>query len=233
MAIVEVPHIMVDLLVVPLQPTILEGQGENRVGEQVHAGPLGAVTERVADGDVEHAELGIDRRGLPDPPALASSANPGRTGNLPPLIGFVLRNRVEVPDDLSGLGINREDMTARNEALATGRADVDHTVVDLGCRREPVPHRYCRFDIRVSLPEHIQDRTRLSVVAESLDRFTRRGVEREDERAGGAVHHAIGVGHTAVPEDVTLAPTPAQELCHVVCPQVMSVGGVERVHAAT
>ena len=164
-----------------------------------------------------------------------------------PWIAFVLRNRVEVPDDFTGLGINREDMTARNETLATGRADVDHAVVDLGCRREPVPHRDCRFDIRVSLPEHIQDRARLSVVAESLDRLTRRcGVEREDERAGGAVHHAIGVGHTAVPEDVALAPTPAQELCHVVCPHedppfvagcrlslVMSVGGVERVHAAT
>ena len=83
-------------------------------------------------------ELGIDRRRFPDAAAVALAADPGRTGDLPALILLVLRNGVEVPQHLAGLGVDRQHVAAGNVALAAGAADVEHAVVDLRRRREPV-----------------------------------------------------------------------------------------------
>ena len=92
-------------------------------------GPLRAVAERIADRDVEQSQLRIDRRRFPDAAAVAFAADPRRAGDLPALILLVLRDRVEVPEDLAGLGVDREHVAARNVALASRAADVEHAVV--------------------------------------------------------------------------------------------------------
>ena len=51
-----------------------------------------------ADCRVQHAELRIDRHRLPDAAAVSLAPDPGRPRDIPALILFVLRNRVEVPD---------------------------------------------------------------------------------------------------------------------------------------
>ena len=190
-AVVVVPHIVVDQLVVPAQLAVLDVEGEDRVGEQVHAVPLGAVAERVADGDVEQAELRIERRGLPDAAAVADAADPGRARDVPALVVLVLRDRVEVPDHLAGRRIHGQHVAARNQALAAGRPHVDHAVVDLRRGGEPVAHGDGGLDVRVPEAQHVQDDAGLPVVAEGLDRLAGRGVEGEDERAGGAVDDAV------------------------------------------
>ena len=143
-----------------------------------------------------------------------------------------LRNRVEVPDHLAGRGIHRQHVAARDQALAARRADVDDAVVDLRRGGEPVAHRDGGLHVRVAQPQHVEDDAGLAVVAEGLDRLAGLGVEGEDERAGGAVHHAVLVGDAPVTKDVALAPPAAEQVRDVVGPQMMPVVGVDRVDAA-
>ena len=232
LAVVVVPDVVVHLLVVPGELSRLEIQRDDRVGEQVGAGPLRAVAEGVPDRGVEQAELGVDGRRLPDAPAVAPAADPGRAGDVPALVVLVLRNGVEVPDDLAGLRVDGEHVAARDHALAAGRADVEDAVVDLRGAREPVTHGDGRLHVGVAQPEHVEDDAGLPVLAEALDGLAGLGVEREHERAGGAVDDPVGVGDAAVAEDVALAAAAAEQLRHVVDPQQVPVGGVDRVDAA-
>ena len=92
---IVVPHVVVRLLEVPLQPAGIERQRDDRIGEEIDPRALRAVAERIADGHVEHAELRIDRRGFPDAAAVALAADPRRSRNVPALIlsswGIVLK----------------------------------------------------------------------------------------------------------------------------------------------
>ena len=190
---VVVPDVVMGLLVMPFQRAGRQRQREDRVGEQVGAGALRAVAERIADRDVEQPERRIDRRRFPDAAAVALAADPGRTGDVPALIFFVLRNGVEVPEDLAGLGVDRQHMAAGNVALAARAADVEHAVVDLRRGREPVAEADRAFTSGIALLEHVEDDAGLAVLAESLDRLAGLGVEREEERAGRGVDDAVGV----------------------------------------
>ena len=146
-------------------------------------GSLRAVAEWIADRHVEQSQLGIDGRRLPDAAAIALAADPGRAGDLPALILFVLRNRVEVPEDLAGLGIDGQHVAAGNVALASRAADVEHAVVHLRRGREPIPQADGGLHLRVSRLEHVEDHAGLAVVAEAWNRLPCLGVEREQERA--------------------------------------------------
>ena len=84
----------------------------------------------------------------------------------------------------------------------------------------------------IALLQHVEDDARLAVLAEARDRLAGLRVEREQERSGRGVDDAVGVAHAAVAEDVALARAAAEQLGHVVGPQQMAVGGVERVDAA-
>ena len=232
LAVVVVPDVVVHLLVVPLHLSVLERQRHDRVGEQVRTRALGAVAKRVADRDVEQAQLGIDRRRLPDAAAVSAAADPGRTGDVPPLVVLVLRNGVEVPEHLAGLGVDRHHVTARNHALAAGRAHIQDALVDLRRAGEPVAHRDRGLGLRKSKTEDVQDDAGLAVVSKVPDRLAGLGVEREHEGAGGAVDDPVGVGDAAMPEDVALLATAAEQLRHVIDPQQVAVLGVHGVDAA-
>ena len=169
---------------------------------------------------------------LPDAAAVAFAADPGRTGNLPALILLVLRNGVEVPEHLAGLRIHREHVAAGDVTLAARAADIEHAVVDLRRRREPVAHADRRLDVGVALVQNVEDDARLAVLAERRDRLAGLRIEREDERAAGGVDHAVSVGHAAVAEDIALARAAAEQRGDVVDPEQMAVGGVDRVDAA-
>ena len=199
---VVVPDVVMHLLVVPLQRAGAQREREDRIGEQVRADPLRAVAERIADGDVDQPELGIDRRRLPDAAAVALAADPGRAGDVPALIPSVLRNGVEVPEHLAGLRVDRQHVTAGNVALAARAADVDHAVVNLRRGREPVAERDRRRDVGIALLDHVEDDAGLAVLAEGLDRLAGLRVEREQKRSGAGVDDAVGVADAAVAEDV-------------------------------
>src|SRR5262249_46779140 len=159
------------LLEVPLQPAVGERERENRVGEEIRTDALRAVAERIADGDVEEAELGIDRRRFPDAAAVALAADPCRPRDRPALIVLVLRDRVEVPQRFPALRVDGKDVAARDVALAARAADVYHAVVDLRRGREPVAERDRRRHLRKPLPDDIENDARLSVPAERRDRL--------------------------------------------------------------
>src|SRR5439155_17883795 len=110
---------------------------------------------------------------------------PCRSGDVPALVLLVLRNRVEVPQDLSGFRIDGDHVAAGNMALTARRADVDDPVIDLRRRRKPVAQADGGGHIRIPLPDDIEDDARLAVVAEPGDGLARSGVEREEERPGG------------------------------------------------
>src|SRR5690606_23712858 len=87
----------------------------------VHVGP------GVARREIDHAELGVDARRLPDRRAavLPRIVVP-RPRRMADLAGA--RDRIEVPDPLAGLRVVRADPAADAE-LAAGEADDDHAVV--------------------------------------------------------------------------------------------------------
>ena len=82
---VVVPHVVMRLLSTS-GASRAELERDDRVGEEVHACTLPAVAERIPDRDVEQAQLGIDRRRLPDSAAVSFTADPCGTGDLPALI---------------------------------------------------------------------------------------------------------------------------------------------------
>ena len=86
------------------------------------------------------------------PPPLRSPPTQVGPGDVPALIVLVLRNRVEVPEHLAGLRVDREHVAAGNVALAARAADVDDAVVDLRRGREPVAQADRRLDVGIALP---------------------------------------------------------------------------------
>ena len=193
---------------------------------------LPAVAERIADGDVEQPQLGIDGRRFPDATAIALAADPCWTGNLPSLIFFVLRHRVEVPEDLAGLRIDGEDVTTRNVALASSASDVEHALVHLWSGGEPVPHADGSLGVRVSRLEHIEDDAGLAVLAETGKRFAGLGVERKQEGAARHVDDAVGIADAAVAEDVAFSPPASEEIGDVIGPQQVAIDRIHRVDAS-
>src|SRR6185295_11042 len=137
---------------------------------------------------------------FPDPAAIALAADPRRTGDLPALILVVLWNGVEVPEDLPRSGIDRQDVTAGNVALASCAADVEHAVVHLRGGREPVAKADGRRHLGKSRFEDVEDDAGLAVLAEGRHRLPRPRVEREQERAGRGVNDAVGIADAAVAE---------------------------------
>src|SRR5690606_27409017 len=81
----------------------------------------------VARREIDHAELGVDARRLPDRRAAVLPCvvvlRPGRMADL-----ARAGDRIEVPDPFAGLRIVRADPAADAE-LAAGEADDDHAVV--------------------------------------------------------------------------------------------------------
>ena len=127
------------------------------------------------------------------PPPLRSPPTQVGPAIVPALILFVLRNGVEVPEDLAGFRVDGQHVAAGNMALASRAADVEHAVVHLRRRREPVAEADGRLDVRVSRLEHVQDHAGLAVLAEAWNRLPGLGVEREQERARRRVDHAVRV----------------------------------------
>src|SRR5204862_890514 len=117
---IVVPEFVVCLLEVPLQRSGAEAQGNDRIGEEIRAHSLFAVAEGIRDRRVQDTELRIDCHRLPDAAAVSLAADPRRARDIPTLIFFVLRNRVEVPENLSGLRIDGEHVSAGNVAFAAG-----------------------------------------------------------------------------------------------------------------
>src|SRR5215831_480909 len=138
------------LLEKPFQLTSGQRERENRIGKEVDAGALGAVAEWIADSHVQQAQLWIDRGRFPDSAAVALATDPGRTGDFPALIPFVLRHGVEVPEDFAGFRIDCENMPTGNVALAPCTADVEDSVVHLRRRGEPVAKADCGLHVRIS-----------------------------------------------------------------------------------
>src|SRR4029077_13426392 len=136
-----------------------------------------ALAERVADRHIYEAQLRIDRRGLPNAAAVALAAHPGRPGNVPALILLILRDRVELPLHLAGLGVDRQDVPARNMALTARAADVERAVVELRRGREPVAHADRRLRVGIAWRQDVHDHARLTVLAEALQRRAGLGVE--------------------------------------------------------
>src|SRR5262245_18679507 len=200
---------MVRLLEVPFQFPAVESQRDDGIRKKVDAGALGAVAEGVCDGHVEEAEIGINRRRFPDAAAMALTAHPCWAGNIPTLIFFVLRNRVEVPEHLACLCVDCKHMTTRDVAFAARRADVNHALVILWRRGEPVAESNRRLHLGESPPDHIEDDACLPVFAESWDRFSCFCVEREQKRSGCGVDDAFGVANAAITEDVAFAASTA------------------------
>src|SRR6056300_656355 len=95
-----------DLLVIPLQISLFEREGNNGIAEKIHTIALGAIAEGIAYGHIDHSQFGIDCRCFPDAATVAFAANPGWSRDIPALIGLVLWNSIEVPDALAGLGID-------------------------------------------------------------------------------------------------------------------------------
>src|SRR5215471_1239209 len=115
---------MVRLLEVPFQFPAVESKRDDGISKKVDAGALCAVAKGVADSHIEEAEIGINRRRFPHAAAVALTAHPCWAGNIPTLVFFVLRNRVEVPEHLACLCIDCKHMSTRDVAFAACRADV-------------------------------------------------------------------------------------------------------------
>ena len=124
---VVVPQIVMDLLEVPLVGAGLQVERDDRHGEQIVAAALCAVVVRtgVASRDVNHPEVGIDRR-----------MRPNRRAAVLPGIAFPrvvaklarTRNRPELPDFLAGLRVVGAELPA-DARLAAANADVHEAVV--------------------------------------------------------------------------------------------------------
>src|SRR5262245_8168463 len=110
------------LLEVPLQLSRIEAQRQKCTRKQIDACTFRAVAVRIPDCHIEQTQFRIDRRRLPDASAVAFAANPRGTCNLPTLVLFVLRNRVEVPQNLARLRIDGQHVSSWDVTLAAGAA---------------------------------------------------------------------------------------------------------------
>ena len=127
-----------------------------------------AVAERIPDRDVEQAQLGIDRRRLPDSAAVSFTADPCGTGDLPALIfsscGTVLKCQRTFPDFAS-----TANMCPPGMWFSLRVPDVEHAVMDL---RAVVNYSMLMaVFVRVSRLQHIQDDAGLTVVAKAWKGF--------------------------------------------------------------
>src|SRR6202011_2418181 len=105
-----------------------------------------------------------------------------------------------------------KDVASWNVTLAAGGADVNDTVVNLGRRGEPVAERNRSRDIGIALFDDVQDDTRLTIRAKSLDRLPGLGVEREKERSGSGLDNTAGITDTALTKDVAGLRVTAEQL---------------------
>src|SRR6185369_248348 len=100
------PEVVMHLLEVPAVFTRLRVERDDRIGIQVVARAHGAVEvgPRIARGKVEKAELGIDRRRLPN---RSAAVLPDLAVLRPRLVAALARgwDRVERPDQLAGLRV--------------------------------------------------------------------------------------------------------------------------------
>src|SRR5262245_14873778 len=119
------------LLEIPLQSAAVERERDDGIGEEVDAGPLRTVAERVCHAHLQQAEFGIDLWLFPDSTAVSFAADPRRACNVPALILFVLRDCVEMPEHLACFRINCEYVATWNVAFAARRTDIEHAVVEL------------------------------------------------------------------------------------------------------
>src|SRR5262249_45250957 len=184
------------------------------------------------DGEIYKAQLGINCGRFPDATAVALAADPGRTGHVPTLIPFVLRDRVEIPEDLSGLCVHSQHVTARDVALAPGGAYVEHAVLDLRRRRKPVAGANRRLHCRVPWTEHIHDHIRLTVLPKALNRLSCFRLEREQKGARCGIHHSVCITDAPVTKHVAFARTAADQAGHVIRPEETSIGGIDSVDAS-
>src|SRR6185503_11101953 len=111
----------------------------------------------------------------------AFAAYPGWAGNVPALIFFVLWNRVEVPKNFACSGIHCQNVAAWNVALAARAADVDHAVIDLWGRCEPISETDGVFHVGITLLNDVKDNAGLTVLPESGNRFAGFRVERKQK----------------------------------------------------
>ena len=74
----------------PISVARIERERDHRISEEIGARSLGAVAERIADGNEKQIQLRIDGRRFPDASAVPLAAA-GGTGNFPGLFLFVLR----------------------------------------------------------------------------------------------------------------------------------------------
>src|SRR5215471_8706645 len=133
---IEVPEVVMDFLEVPLVLPSLVVERDNRGREQVVAltDVATAIRTGIARTEIQHTQIRVDRRRLPD----------GGTAPLPGIrnlrIGIVRRgptvtewlawsrNRVEDPDDLASLGVQRRHAAAGG-LFTTRDAGEDQTIV--------------------------------------------------------------------------------------------------------
>ena len=223
---------MVRLLEVPLQSPRIECERDDGIGEEVDARALRAVAERVRNGHIQQTELGIDRRRFPDAAAVALAAHPGGARDVPALIFFILWDRVEVPEHLACFRVDREHMAARDVAFAAGAADINHAVVVLRRRGEPVAQADRRFHFGESLVDDVEDHARLAALAEGRNGLPRFRIEREQKRSSRCVDHTVGVADAAVAKDVAFPASAANQVRDVESPEQVAVGRVHGVNTA-
>src|SRR4029077_8222554 len=108
----------------------------------------------------------INRRRLPDAASVPLAAHPAWARHVPALILLVLWDRVEVPEDLAGFRVDREDVAPGDVALAARAPDVQDAFVELRRRREPVTHADGRLHFAVALVQHVEDDAGLALPAE-------------------------------------------------------------------
>src|ERR1700722_15009708 len=129
---------MMDLLEEPGQLAGLDVQREFPAREPLLTGPalLASVRDRVSVRDVGETERGVDgdlrphRRSTVVGERVRPRAVPG--------IARFVRNQLEPPEDLPGLGVQSEDLT-RKTGVAAARGSEDHPVKILGRLTHPDP----------------------------------------------------------------------------------------------
>ncbi len=193
-------------------PPVLAGvhvQRHDGLREELLTGTpdVAVVRHRVPDADIDEAERRVDGERCPD------GATTDVRALLRPRVGAELvagRDQVELPLDLTGLGVEGEDL-ARCPEVTTGFADDQHPV-DVGRRaREEVP--------LLPVPDHLLPRDAAGRLVETDDRAVR-------------LRHV----HLAVADDDSAARRQAcreaLRVLRLVVPEPLTRDGVERVDVA-
>ena len=141
---------MVGLLEVPAVLASLVVQANNRRGEEIVTSAIGAVVVRpgIADLEKDHAQIGVDRRHVPDRATtrLPGVARPGVVA-----VFAWSRHGIEPPDLLAGLAVQRHHPSAqatvaaaqsrKEQAVVVQRRHGDAVVVHFGLTDVGAPHQ--------------------------------------------------------------------------------------------